>query len=98
MATRPRAYDFDRFRLDAAERVLLRDGIPVPLTPKAVETLLVLVERHDHLVTKETLFQIVWPETFVEDNNLAQNISLLRRVLGDRATGGPFIETVPKRG
>lgn len=91
------SYTFGAFRLDPVEKVLFRGNDPVPLTPKAVETLLALVERHGHVVTKDELIGIVWPDTFVEENNLAQNISLLRRVLGE--SGGPqFIETVPKRG
>ena len=91
------SYTFGAFRLDPVGKILFRGNDPAPLTPKAVETLLVLVERHGQVVTKDELIRIVWPDTFVEENNLAQNISLLRRVLGDN--GGPqFIETVPKRG
>jgi DNA-binding winged helix-turn-helix (wHTH) protein/TolB-like protein/tetratricopeptide (TPR) repeat protein len=91
------SYTFGAFRLDPVGKILFRGNDPAPLTPKAVETLLVLVERHGQVVTKDELIGIVWPDTFVEENNLAQNISLLRRVLGDN--GGPqFIETVPKRG
>lgn len=90
-------YAFGTFRLDPAERVLTQGGRPISLTPKAIDTLVVLVERHGHLVTKNDLFQAVWPDTFVEDNNLAQNISALRRALGE-GPDGPFIETVPKRG
>jgi DNA-binding winged helix-turn-helix (wHTH) protein/TolB-like protein/Tfp pilus assembly protein PilF len=97
-APRPPSYAFEAFRLDAGEKILFQHGQPVPLTPKAVETLLALVERHGHLVTKDELLRIVWPDTFVEENNLAQNISLLRRVLGEGAGGRPFIETIPKRG
>jgi DNA-binding winged helix-turn-helix (wHTH) protein/TolB-like protein/Tfp pilus assembly protein PilF len=95
---RPLSYAFGEFRLDAAEKVLFQGDRPVPLTPKAVETLLALVERHGHLVTKEDLLRLVWPDTFVEENNLAQNISTLRRVLGDGSGGPALIETVPKRG
>jgi DNA-binding winged helix-turn-helix (wHTH) protein/TolB-like protein/Tfp pilus assembly protein PilF len=97
-APRPPSYVFEPFRLDAGEKILFQQGQPVPLTPKAVETLLALVERHGHLVTKDELLRIVWPDTFVEENNLAQNISILRRVLGEGAGGRPFIETIPKRG
>ena len=97
MASPPRSYTFGAFRLDPAEKALFRGNDRTPLTPKAVETLLVLVERHGHVVTKDEIIRIVWPDTFVEENNLAQNISMLRRVLGE--SGGPqFIETVPKRG
>lgn len=93
-----RFYTFRRFRLDPNERVLFEDDAPVPLTPRAIDTLIALVERHGHLVTKDELFRIVWPDTFVEENNLTQNISTLRRVLGGGADGRQFIETVPKRG
>jgi adenylate cyclase len=92
------SYRFGAFRLDAAEKVLYRGQQPVPLTPKALETLLALVERHGRLVTKEELLRIVWPDAFVEENNLAQNVSTLRRVLSEDAAGRPFIETVPRRG
>jgi DNA-binding winged helix-turn-helix (wHTH) protein/TolB-like protein/Tfp pilus assembly protein PilF len=93
----PRSYTFGAFRLDPVQKALYRGNDRVPLTPKAVETLLVLVERDGHVVTKDEIIRIVWPDTFVEENNLAQNISLLRRVLGENG-GVPFIETVPKRG
>src|SRR4029453_7409143 len=96
--TASRSYAFGAFRLDAGEKVLFQQDRPVPLTPKAVETLLALVERPGRLVTKEELLRIVWPDTFVEENNLAQHISLLRRVLGEDPGGRELIETVPKRG
>ena len=91
-------YVFRQFRLDSVDKVLLKDEQPVPLTPKAIDTLLALVARHGHLVTKEELLQRVWPDAFVEENNLAQNISMLRRVLGEAVGAERFIETVPKRG
>src|SRR5215212_6664776 len=87
-------YEFGPFRLDPVERVLTRDGIPVPLAPKVTETLLVLVERGGHLVTKEELLAKVWPDTFVDESNLSQNVFRLRRVLGNEG----YIETVPRRG
>src|SRR5258706_16193382 len=98
MSTPPLYYAFGAFRLEAAEKVLYERDRPVPLPPKAVETLLALVARHGRLVTKEELLRIVWPDTFVEENNLAQNISMLRRVLGEGGEGGSLIETVPRRG
>src|SRR5262245_6420969 len=94
----PVCYAFGAFRLDPVEKVLFRDDSPVSLTPKTLETLVVLVERHGHVVTKEELLRVVWPDTFVEENNLAQHISTLRRVLGETETGRQFIETIPKRG
>ncbi|MBT1558347.1 winged helix-turn-helix domain-containing protein, partial [Klebsiella pneumoniae] len=68
-------------------------GEIVPLTPKAVETLLALVEHHGHVLTKDELMERVWPETFVEESGLARNVSVLRKALGKG-----YIETVPKRG
>src|SRR5258706_8563239 len=98
MSTPPLYYAFGAFRLEAAEKVLYESDRPVPLTPKAAETLLALVARHGRLVTKEELLGIVWPDTFVEENNLAQNISMLRRVLGEGGGGGCLPEPVPDRG
>jgi DNA-binding winged helix-turn-helix (wHTH) protein/predicted Zn-dependent protease len=94
----PPTYAFGSFRLDPADKVLYRDGVPVALTPKAFDTLAVLVESHPRLVTKDELLARVWPGTFVEDNNLAQYVSLLRRALAEGAGAEPVIETVPRRG
>jgi Tol biopolymer transport system component/DNA-binding winged helix-turn-helix (wHTH) protein len=91
-------YEFGPFRLDAAEHLLLRDGEAVPLTPKAFDLLLALVERHGHLLEKDELLKKVWPDTFVEEANLASNISQLRKALGDGENGERYIETAPKRG
>ena len=91
-------YEFGPFRLDAAEHLLLRDGEAVPLTPKAFDLLLALVERHGHLLEKDELLKKVWPDTFVEEANLASNISQLRKALGDGENGQRYIETAPKRG
>src|SRR5262245_33289171 len=93
-----RLYDFGPFRLDAAEGLLLRDGRPVPLKPKVLETLLVLVENSAHVLDKTELMQRLWPDTFVEEANLAVNISQLRKALGQTEPDAVFIETVPKRG
>ena len=91
-------YEFGAFRLDPEEASLLRDGKPVPLKPKVFETLLVLVENHGRLLDKETLMRQLWQDTYVEEANLAVNVSQLRKALG-QAEGGPqFIETVPRRG
>jgi DNA-binding winged helix-turn-helix (wHTH) protein/TolB-like protein/Tfp pilus assembly protein PilF len=91
-------YEFDHFRLDAAERILVVNGKPVQVTPKALDTLVTLVRNNGHVVGKDQLIAEVWPDTFVDDNTLAQNISLLRRVLGQNSEGQAYIETVPKRG
>jgi len=91
-------YAFGPFRLDSEKRVLVRDGTPVPLTPKAAETLLLLVKNAGYLVHKDELMAQVWPEAFVEEGNLNKNIFVLRRVLGERDGQQEYIETVPKRG
>src|SRR5712671_1780485 len=91
-----RYYLFGLFRIDVTERILLDKKGPVPLTPKAFETLLTLVENSGHVLGTKELMEKVWPDSFVEENNLAQNISTLRKVLG--AGGAKLIETVPKRG
>jgi TolB-like protein/Tfp pilus assembly protein PilF len=91
-------YEFGPFQLDAAEHVLLREGKPVALTPKAFETLLVLVQNSGHVVEKETLINAVWPDTAVEENILAVNVSLLRKTLGTGLNGEQYIENLPKRG
>ena len=91
-----RGYRFGEFLADRTERVLFRNGEPVILTAKAFETLLALLERHGHVVTKCELMDRVWPETHVDENNLAQNISILRKTL--ESPGLKYIETVPRRG
>jgi len=91
-------YEFGPFRLDPAEGLLQREGQAVPLPPKVFETLRVLVESSGHLVEKEELMRQIWPDTFVEEANLAQNIFTLRKVLGEGGGGPEYIETVPKRG
>jgi TolB-like protein/DNA-binding winged helix-turn-helix (wHTH) protein/Tfp pilus assembly protein PilF len=91
-------YEFGPYRLYPAARVLMRDGATVPVTPKALDTLKVLVERAGQPVSKEELLAAVWPDTFVEESNLAQNISVLRRALGAAEGNGNYIETLAKRG
>ena len=91
-------YEFGPFRLDLRQRVLLRDGEPVSITPKAFETLLVLVENSSDVVGKDTLIEKVWPDVVVEESTLAQNISALRKVLGKAPFEREYIQTIPKRG
>jgi len=100
MMSRPanRFYLFDGFRVDATERILLKGDREVPLTPKVFDTLLALIENSSHILTKKELMQLVWPDSFVEENNLAQNISILRKALGESKQGEHYIQTVPKRG
>jgi len=78
-------YEFGPFRLDPVKRLLLRDNEPVPLQLKAFETLLALVRHSEHVVLKDELMKAVWPDTFVEESNLAQNIFVLRKTLGETA-------------
>jgi Tol biopolymer transport system component/DNA-binding winged helix-turn-helix (wHTH) protein len=91
-------YEFDGFRVDVVERVLLREGEMVALTQKAFDVLLVLVERQGGIVGKDELMQQVWPDTFVEESNLSQNIYTLRKTLGKTSDGEAYIATVPRRG
>src|SRR5918911_1245412 len=91
-------YEFGPFRLDPAEHMLLRGGEPVALTPKAFETLVVLVARGGHLVEKDELLKEVWPDSFVEEGSLARNVHELRKALGEGPSENLYIETVPKRG
>lgn len=90
----PTTYEFGRYRLAVENRLLLRDGVPISLFPKAFDILVVLVESGGRLVTKEELLRRVWPDTFVQDANLSQNIHLLRKALGS----DDVIETVPRQG
>ncbi len=91
-------YEFGRFTLDVQECRLLRDGLRVPLKPKVFETLILLVENSGHMMDKDELMKRLWPDTFVEEANLAVNISQLRKVLGEAENGEQYIETIPKRG
>lgn len=91
-------YEFKNFRLDPAERVLFRDGKPLPLTPKAFHMLMILVENHGHIVDKEKLMGEIWADSFVEEGNLSVNARRLRKALADDANEPKFIETIPRRG
>ena len=91
-------YEFGGFRLSADDRLLFHGEDLVPLSPKAVDTLLMLVERRGHVVSKEDLMRAVWADAFVEENNLNQAVSAVRKALAGRSGGEAFIETIPKRG
>ena len=94
-----KAFEFKGFRIDVSRRLLLDStGTPIPLTPKVFDLLLCLVENHGELLTKDALMSLVWPDTTVEESNLTQNISILRRSLGDARGDNAFIVTVPGRG
>src|SRR5262245_5530363 len=92
-------YEFGDFRVDATKRILVsRDGEAIPLTPKVFDTLLYLVEHQGIVLDKDELMRAIWPHTVVEENNLNQSISALRRVLGERSGENRYITTVPSRG
>ncbi len=92
-------YEFGDFQLDPAKRRLQRlDGTPVPLTPRVFDTLLYMVEHHDSVLDKERIMAVVWPDSIVEENNLAQAISKLRQVFGETPGSHNYIVTVPGRG
>ena len=91
-------YEFGPFCLDVTEHRLLRDGHPVPLTPKVFDLLCVLVQNAGHLVEKDRLLNELWAESFVEEANLTRGISVLRKALGGGMAEHPYIETVPKLG
>src|ERR1700691_813880 len=91
-------FEFGPYVLDSAQMLLRRDGSMIQLQPRAVEMLLVLVRRRGEVVSKQELMEAVWPDSFVEEGNLTQNIFLLRRELGKTASGEEYIQTVSKRG
>ena len=98
MVTGTHAFEFGSYRLELLTHRLLRKGEPVPLTPKAFDTLVALIERRDRVVDKAELMRLVWPDSFVEEANLSQTIFVLRKTLGEGPDGRPLIETVPRRG
>ena len=91
-------YEFGPFRVDPDKRLLLRDNLPVPLQPKAFETLLVLVQHSQEVVLKDDLMKALWPDSFVEESNLTQHIFVLRKTLGETAGENRYIATIPGRG
>ncbi|MEO8436480.1 MAG: winged helix-turn-helix domain-containing protein, partial [Pyrinomonadaceae bacterium] len=95
---KPHVYEFGPFRLDAAKRLLFKDGDLVPLTPKVFETLRVLVERSGEQVTKDQLMSEVWEGSIVEETNLTTNVSHLRKALGEKKSEHQYILTIPGEG
>jgi DNA-binding winged helix-turn-helix (wHTH) protein len=91
-------YEFETFRVDGARRLLLREGVPVQLTPKTFETLLVLVRSGGRIMSKSEMMSAIWPDIFVEESNLAQNIFLLRRALSEGKNEHRYIVTIPGLG
>jgi eukaryotic-like serine/threonine-protein kinase len=99
MVTEPKVlYEFGPFRVDPEKQVLLREDHPVAISPKVFETLLILVRRSREVVSKEDLMQALWPDAFVEEANLSQNIFMLRKALGDTPEARRYIVTLPGRG
>src|SRR5215831_11734942 len=90
-------YEFGPFRLEVGERRLLREGQPIPLRAKVFDTLCLLVENHGTLVTKDELMRAVWPDSVVEEGNLAHNLTVLRKALDDKGSA-PLIQTVSGQG
>ncbi|MFN8004828.1 MAG: transcriptional regulator [Acidobacteriota bacterium] len=91
-------YEFGPFRIDTRGRVLLLAGKPTHLAPKAFDILLLLVENHGRVLSKDELMQTIWPDVIVEEINLARQISNLRKTLAQSGDAQDYIETVPKRG
>src|SRR5437764_65735 len=94
----PRCFEFVDFQLFPQSRLLIRNEERVPLTPRVLDLLIVLVEHRGELVSKEALIENVWADSFVEEGNLNRTISTLRKKLGSQLNGGDLIETVPKLG
>ena len=88
-------YEFGPFRLEVDKRLLVRAGEPVALVPKALETLLALIEHRDRVLTKDELLQRIWGDTVVEEGGLTRNISILRKALGEKPDDHQYIVTVP---
>ena len=96
---RANLYEFGDFQLDTGKRLLRRlDGTPVPLTSRVFDTLLYMVRHHDAVLDKERIMEAVWPNSIVEENNLAQAISKLRQVFGETPGSHSYIVTIPGRG
>ena len=91
-------YEFGSFRVDATEHLLLRDGQPIPLKAKIYDLLVELVTNSGHILMKQELMNRLWPDSFVEEHNLAVSISALRKALGGEPNDQVYIETIPRRG
>ncbi len=92
-------FEFEGFRLDAGKRLLTKgNGEPLAVTPKVFDTLLYLLRHSGKVIGKDELMREIWPDAIVEENNLSQNISILRRILGEKPGEGRFIATIPGHG
>jgi DNA-binding winged helix-turn-helix (wHTH) protein/Flp pilus assembly protein TadD len=94
----PASYEFGPFSVDAGKRLLLRHGEPVPLAPKVLETLLVLIENRERVLSKDELLKQIWGDTIVEEGGLTRNVSVLRKALGEKPEDHQYVVTVPARG
>src|SRR5215831_20171222 len=92
------AYEFGPFLLDTVQHTVCRGSEPVTLTPKTYDLLLLLVENRGRLMTKDELMKALWPDSFVDESNLTQQISMVRKALGQKAGEDQYIVTVPARG
>ena len=91
-------FEFDDFRVDTGQFLLMKDGQPTAITPTVFRILLALLERPGQIVTKDELMKFVWPDSFVEEGNLNRNVSTLRKILNEKPCDHRYIETVPKTG
>jgi DNA-binding winged helix-turn-helix (wHTH) protein len=91
-------YEFSGFRLDVQERLLLRDGAAVSITPKIFDLLLLFLENPNRLLGKDEIMRTVWPDTHIDEATLTRTISELRKTLGQAAGEANFVQTIPKRG
>jgi len=98
IASEHKAYEFGEFRIDTDHRMLYHQGREIPMVPKAVEILIALIEHRGKIVSKDELFQAVWPDTVVEESNLFVYLSVLRKTLGTQKDGSPYVETLRRRG
>ena len=94
----PASYEFGPFSVDAGKRLLLRHGEPVPLAPKVLETLRVLIENRERVLSKDELLKQIWGDTIVEEGGLTRNVSVLRKALGEKPEDHQYVVTVPARG
>src|SRR5947207_10806890 len=91
-------YEFDDFRVDTGQFLLMKGGQPTAITPTVFRILLALLERPGQIVTKDQLIKFVWPDSFVEEGNLNRNVSTLRKALEEKPCDHRYIETIPKTG
>ena len=92
------SYQFGPFVLDTLQHALLKDGEPIALTPKTYDTLLLLVQNHGRMMSKDELMKTLWPDSFVEEANVTQQVSVIRKALGESSNDPHYIQTIPARG